>query len=93
MGVNGLILVSYNTAVTKDVIEKVQLDFCKRVLGVKKSTCNVMIYSELGRLPLHVIRKFKVLKYLVKILSTDNCILQQCYQEMLINRLLIEITG
>ena len=44
-----------------------------------------MIYSELGRLPLPVIRKFKILKYWVKILSTDNCILQQCYQEMLIN--------
>ena len=66
-------------------VEKVQLDFCKRLLRVKKSTCNVMIYSELGRLPLHVIRKFKILKYWVKILSTDNCILQQCYQEMLIN--------
>ena len=24
-------------------VEKVQLDFCKRLLGVKKSTCNVMI--------------------------------------------------
>ena len=66
-------------------VEKVQLDFCKRLLGVKKSTCNVMIYSELGRLPLHVIRKFKILKYWVKIVSSDNCILQQCYQEMLIN--------
>ena len=25
-------------------VEKVQLDFCKRLLGVKKSTCNVMKY-------------------------------------------------
>ena len=43
-------------------VEKVQLDFCKRLLGVEKSICNVMIYSELGRLPLHVIRQFKILK-------------------------------
>ena len=44
-----------------------------------------MIYSELGRLPLHVIIQFKKLKYWVKILFTDNCILQQYYQEMFIN--------
>ena len=33
-------------------------------------------------------RKFKISKYWVKILSTDNCyciLLKQCYQEMLIN--------
>ena len=47
-------------------VEKVQLDFCKLLLGVKKSTCNVMIYAELGRLPLHVIRKIKILRYWVK---------------------------
>ena len=32
-----------------DCLEKVHLDFCKRLLGVKKSSCNVMIYAELGR--------------------------------------------
>ena len=47
-------------------VEKFQLDFCKRLLGVKKSVCNVMILTELGRLPLHVIRKFKIL--------SKNCI-------------------
>ena len=33
-------------------IEKLHLDFCKRLLGVKKSTCNIMVYCELGQLPL-----------------------------------------
>ena len=45
----------------------------------------IYTYAELGQLPLHVIRKFKILKYWVKISSTDNCILQQCYQEILVN--------
>ena len=52
---------------------------------MKKYTCNVMIYSELGRLPLHIIRKFKILRYWVKVSSIDNYILTQCYQEMLNN--------
>lgn len=33
-------------------IEKLRLDFCKHVLGVKRSTCDVAVYSELGRFPL-----------------------------------------
>jgi len=29
-------------------IEKVHLDFCKRLLGARKNTTNVLIYFELG---------------------------------------------
>ena len=46
-----------------DCLEKVHLDFCKRLLGVKKSSCNVMIYAELGRLPLQGVRKYKIIQY------------------------------
>ena len=42
-----------------------------------------MVYTELGRLPLHIIRKLRILKYCVKLLSTDNCILKGIYDEML----------
>ena len=35
-------------------IEKLHTYFCKKVLGVKRSTCNNLIYFELGRLPLSV---------------------------------------
>ena len=66
-----------------DCLEKVHLDFCKRLLGVKKSSCNVMIYAELGRLPLQAGRKYKIIKYWAKLLSTDNIILKNCYLEML----------
>ena len=42
-----------------------------------------MIYAELGRLPLQAIRKYKIIKYWAKLLSTDNIILKNCYLEML----------
>ena len=64
-------------------IEKIHLNFCKRLLGVKKSTANFMVYQELGRLPLGIIRKFRIFKYWLKLKNSDNCILQACYQEML----------
>ena len=64
-------------------IEKLHLDFCKRLLGVKKSTCNIMVYCELGRLPLNATRKIRVINYWSKLLSTDNCILKQCYKQLL----------
>lgn len=35
-----------------DVIDKVQLTFCKHMLGVKTSTMNAMVLGELGRYPL-----------------------------------------
>ena len=41
-------------------VEKVQLEFCKRILNVKKSTPNVMVYYELGRYPLVVTRKVRI---------------------------------
>ena len=62
-----------------DCLEKVHLDFCKRLLGIKKSSCNVMIYAQLGRLPLQAVRKYKIIKYLAKLLSTDNIILNRIY--------------
>jgi hypothetical protein len=34
-----------------DVIERVHLQFFKRILGVHISTCNASVYGELGRFP------------------------------------------
>lgn len=63
-------------------IEKVHTRFCKMILKVKNSTSNFMTYTELGRVPLVIHRKVRILKYWVKILSTHNCILKQLYDEM-----------
>ena len=42
-----------------------------------------MVYCELGRLPLNATRKIRVINYWSKLLSTDNCILKQCYKQLL----------
>ena len=36
----------------KDMIEKIHLQFCKKILCMKSSTPNYMVYGELGRHPL-----------------------------------------
>ena len=64
-------------------VERVHTAFCKRILGVKKNCCNNLVYCELGRFPLSIIRKIKIFKYWAKLKSTTNCILKACYEEMI----------
>ena len=54
-------------------IERVHLQFCKRLLGVKKCTQNDFVYGELGRLNFQYVRYFIIIKYWVKIVyAHDN---------------------
>ena len=41
-----------------------------------------MIYCELSRLPMYIERQYRMVNYWLKILSTENCILKNCYDEM-----------
>ena len=66
-------------------IEKVHLYFLKRILKVRKSTINNMVYCELGRLPMYVERQYRMVKYWIKLLHSENCILKACYNEMFEN--------
>jgi hypothetical protein len=43
-------------------IEKVHLNFLKRTLKVRRSAVNVMVYWELGRVPMYVERYYRMLK-------------------------------
>ena len=52
-----------------DVIERVQLKFCKMVLNLKPSTPNYMIYGELGRVPMSVHIKTRIISYWSQILT------------------------
>ena len=61
-------------------VKKVHIDLCKRILNVKTSTPNVMVYYELGRYPMMVTRKIRILKHWIKLLNSDNCILKGCYE-------------
>ena len=51
---------------TATAVEKVHLKFCKWVLKVSKSTTTEMVYGELGRFPLIVERKLRIVKYWLK---------------------------
>jgi hypothetical protein len=50
-------------------IERVHLSFCKRILGVKKSTQNDFVYGLLGRFPMQIGRHYKIIKYWINIVS------------------------
>ena len=54
--------------------------FLKRLLGLKQSTSNDMVYCESGRLPLIVQRQFNMLKYWLKLQKSDNCVLKGLYK-------------
>ena len=53
-------------------IERVHLQFCKRLLGVKKCTQNDFVYGELGRLNFQYVRYFIIIKYWVKIVHAND---------------------
>jgi hypothetical protein len=42
--------------IDKTAIENVHLGFCKSTLGVKKTSTNLAVRAELGRLPLYLLR-------------------------------------
>lgn len=50
-------------------LERVHLKFCKRLLGVKSSTCTPAVYCELGRKPLLLIRTLRITKYWFKVFT------------------------
>ena len=55
----------------KFVFEKIHNKFCKTVLGLRKTACNMSAKSELGRLPLTSYIKTQVLLYFARLNSLD----------------------
>ena len=53
-------------------IERVHLQFCKKILGVKKSTQNDFIYGELGRVSFKTVHLLNIIKYWLKILQLSS---------------------
>ena len=64
-------------------IERLHLKFCKKILGVKSSTCTSILYSELNRYPLYINRYSSIIKYLGKILSSNNLTISTVYNALL----------
>ena len=55
-----------------DLQEKIHLKFCKKLLGVKRTTQNDFVYGELGRVTLQVNIFQSIIKYWLKILECEN---------------------
>ncbi|KAH3733781.1 hypothetical protein DPMN_040215 [Dreissena polymorpha] len=64
-------------------LERIHLKFCKRLLNVKQTVCNAVVYGELGRYPLFIHRYVKMVKYWFKLIETDNIILKSIYIQAL----------
>ena len=54
--------------VVKDV-ENVHITFLKHILNVRKTTCNAMVYGELGKYPISVHIKSRMVNYWCKLLN------------------------
>ena len=60
--------------------EKVHNKFCKSVLGLKKTACNIAAKSELGRFPLDSFIKIQVMMYFTRInLSDINLLVKEAF--------------
>ena len=64
-----------------DDIEKVHVKFLKQILGVRRQTRHIAVYGEVGRVPLSVLRKVRILKYWYKILSLRDTLFFKVYSQ------------
>ena len=70
-----------------NAIERVHLQFCKRLLGEKKTTQNDFVYGELGRTTCITKRYLLIIKFWFKILSCGNTKYIKLVYDMMLNDL------
>ena len=66
-----------------DIIEKVHLQFLKRILNVKSSTPNFMVYGETGRYPLDIHMKLRMLNFWMKLVNNSSKLSGMLYKLLL----------
>ena len=64
-------------------IERIHLKFCKTLLKVKSSTCNMGVYGKLGRYPLYISRYARIIKFWCQIHDSDNILINSLYDSLL----------
>ena len=55
----------------KQGIEKMHLQYCKRILNLRSSTPNFMVYGEIGRFPVEIIIKLRMATFWNKMLCNN----------------------
>ena len=63
-------------------IDRIHLQFCKYLLKVKSSTCNMGVYGELERYPLYVSRYTRIIIFWCHIINTDNILVNKLYSSL-----------
>ena len=53
-----------------EILQKLYLQFCKIILCLKISTCNVMVYGELGSHPLLLAAKMRILSFWASLITS-----------------------
>ena len=54
------------------ILERVHLQFCKRILNLRLSTPNFMVYGELGRHPLNIRVQLRMIYFWCKLIQNEN---------------------
>jgi hypothetical protein len=62
------------------ILEKIHLQFIKRILSVRSSTPSFMVYGEYGRYPLEIKIKLRVLHFWIKLLQYEDKSCSNMYQ-------------
>ena len=73
--VYSVIVLKYGGFIKPRMWRKFILIFARKYSELK-STRNSLVYYELGRLPLYILRKLRIIKYWGKLKNTENCILK-----------------
>lgn len=61
------------------LIEQVHLKFCKRILRVRNTTANFMVYGELGRFPLELRDKLRMISFWAKLVQSEGQLSNMLY--------------
>lgn len=56
-----------------DLIEKLHVTYCKRILQLRKNTGHMFIYGELGRYPLSIVIKSRIISYWIRMITSKDC--------------------
>jgi hypothetical protein len=61
----------------------IHLKFCKRILKVRNTTPNFIVYGELGRFPLEIRVKLRMISYWCKLVNNKTKLNSSLYRLML----------
>jgi hypothetical protein len=71
-----------------NVLEKLHLQYCRNIVGVRTTTANFMTYGELGRTPIDICIKLRIVKFWNRLISNEkklSCILYKIMFNLSIN--------